>query len=114
MIYSKKIIGMTLKTVEYSIARIQQEPEVAMYFNVHVRGSYVVEEGQLFYVGQQGGGSTFNCLVNRARTETDSYNFFKKNKHTLNLSVTVSILQVMFSQGETPDPSDICSGSRYH
>ena len=107
MIFSKKIIGMTLKTVEYSIARIQREPEVAMYFSVHVRGSYVVEEGQLFYVGQQGDSST--CLVNRARTETDSYNFFKKNKHTLNLSVTVSILQVMFSQGETPDPSDICN-----
>ena len=30
------VIGMTLKTVEYSIARIQQEAEVAMYFNVHV------------------------------------------------------------------------------
>ena len=29
------------------IARIQQEPEVVMYFNVHVRGSYVVDEGQL-------------------------------------------------------------------
>ena len=36
-----------------------------------------VEEGQLFYVDQQGDGSTFNCLVNRARKETDRnfYNF---------------------------------------
>ena len=67
---------MTLKTVEYSIARIHQEPEVAMYFNVHVRSSYVVEEGQLAILhGSARDGSTFNCLVNRARTETDFYNF---------------------------------------
>ena len=39
---------------------------------VHVRGSYVVEEGQLCIVCWSARRwFTFNCLVNRARTETE-------------------------------------------
>ena len=48
-----------------------------MYFDdVHAcikEVAYSGEEGQLFYVDQQEDASTFNHLVNRARTETDSY-----------------------------------------
>ena len=44
-----------------------------------------------------------------------------KNKPTINPSVTVNIIagvsfdiSLMFLQGETPDPSDICLGNIYH
>ena len=36
-------------------ARIQQEPEVASYFEMHVRGCYIVEE--YYHVDQQEDGS---------------------------------------------------------
>ena len=40
---------------------------------VHCRAckSYIVEEGQLFYVDQRENGSTFNCLVIRGREEVE-------------------------------------------
>ena len=45
--------------------------------HVHVRGSYVVEEARkdsyVLYVGHQGDGSTFNCLVNRALNASSLY-----------------------------------------
>ena len=33
------------------------------------------KDSYVLYVGQQGDGSTFNCLVNRARTETECFCF---------------------------------------
>ena len=43
---------MNLKAAEYmQMARIQQEPKVASYFEMHVRGCYIVEV--YYHVDQQ-------------------------------------------------------------
>ena len=68
-------------------ARVQQEPEVASYlpevasyFEMHVRGCYIVEE--YYHVDQQEDGSKIYHLVKRSRTETDTYNVLLHIKHS--------------------------------
>ena len=83
-----------LKTAEYmQIARIQQEPEVASYFEMHVRGCYIVEE--YYHVDQQEDGSKIYHLVKRSRTEADSYNVLLHIKHSNSWYLPSSILEVL-------------------
>ena len=62
-----------------------------------------MEEGRLciVYVGQQGDGSTFNCLINGARTETECsffvniYIYSEAEKRLVNCYWFSSILEML-------------------
>ena len=62
-------------------ARIQQEPEVANCFEMHVRSCYIVEVAS--YIITWTSKKMALHLAKRARTETDSYNVLLRIKHSM-------------------------------
>ena len=70
--------------VEHSFARIQRKTQVAMC--ACVRGSYMLwrKDSYVLYAGQQGDGSTFNCLACQ-QSKNRNWMFLLWIKHIINI-----------------------------